>query len=283
VTVVAASPSPVRGSGGFAIPAVGLASAGRIDVAIVPPIAGPIRETVAANPAIVSWLRGSGDAVVASVCTGAFFVAEAKLFAGRRATTNPAFAEQFRRAYPDVELVPEERLIDEGRVLCAGSTTAFLDLAVYLVDRFAGHEIAVMTAKTLCMDMAHRSQLPYFVYVGPKDHGDGGVLELQTWMETHCDRLVTVIGLAKRGRMSQRSLNRRFRAATGMAPLDYLHRFRTEIAKRLLETSDLTVEQVTARVGYEDARSFSRLFRSLVGLSPREYRLRFGKQPALLA
>jgi transcriptional regulator GlxA family with amidase domain len=80
--------------------------------------------------------------------------------------------------------------------------------------------------------------------------------------------------------MSQRSLNRRFRAATGMAPLDYVHRLRIERAKRLLEASSLAVEEVTARVGYEDARSFSRLFRSLVGLSPREYRSRFGSQQA---
>src|SRR5580698_3952846 len=219
VAVVTASLSPVHGSSGFAIPAAALADAARIDVAIVPPIAGPVREIVASNPAVVSWLRGARGTVVASVCTGAFFLAEAQLLAGHRATVNPLYAEQFRRAYANVELAPEERIIDRGRVLCAGSTTAFLDLVVYLVDRFAGHEIAVMTAKTLCMDMSHRSQLPYFVFVAPKDHGDDGVLGLQTWLENNCHRPITASALAKRGGMSQRSLNRRFRTATGMAPL----------------------------------------------------------------
>jgi len=253
-----------------------------LDVAIVPPIAGAIPETLRANADIVGWLKRPRSGLVASVCTGAFFLAEAGLLHGRRATTNPIYADALRAAYRDVEVVPEERLTDEGRVLCAGSTTAFLDLAIYLIDRFAGHEAAVFTAKSLCMDKNHRSQLPYFQYVAPKDHGDDAVLGLQAWMETHFDAPLAMTELACRGAMSLRTFGRRFRAATGMSPIDYMHRVRTEAAKRLLETSSLSVDEITSRVGYEDARSFSRLFQTLVGVYPREYRTRFGTQQAAL-
>jgi transcriptional regulator GlxA family with amidase domain len=279
-SIVAPSTSTVRGSGGFMIPAIPMADAPRPDIAVVPPIMAPIQETLAANQEIVQWLRSPHGAVVASVCAGAFFLAEAGLLSGRRATTNPAFASLFRQSYADVELVPEERLVDTGQVLCAGSTTAFLDLGVYLIDRFVGHEVAVLTAKTLCVDKNHRSQLPYFLYVAPKDHGDSAVLAQQAWLEEHYVKPLDTDALAQRGAMSQRSLNRRFRTATGMTPGEYLHRIRVEAAKRLLETSDLSVDQVTSQVGYQDARSFSRLFRSFSGLAPTEYRTRFGSQRA---
>jgi transcriptional regulator GlxA family with amidase domain len=216
---------------------------------------------------------------MASVCTGAFFLAEAGLLSRRRATSHPLFAEVFRRSYPDVQLVPEERMVDGGSVLTAGSTTSFLELAIYLIDRFASHELAVLTAKTLSMDLSHRSQLPYFLFVAAKDHGDDEVSSLQSWLEKHHTRPVAMSQLARRGAMSQRSLNRRFLSATGMAPVNYLHRLRIESAKHLLETSQLSIDQITSKVGYENARSFSRLFKSRVGLAPRQYRARFSSAP----
>jgi transcriptional regulator GlxA family with amidase domain len=276
---VVAARDTVAGSGGFAIPAAPLDDAAW-DVAIVPPILGPLEETLAANAPIAGWLarRAADGAIVASVCAGAFFLARAGLLAGRRATTNPMFADLFRRAHPDTQLEPERRLVDEGRVLSAGSTTAFLDLAVYLVDRFAGHDVAVATAKMLSVDKNARSQLPYFLHFARRDHGDAAVLALQSWLEDHFTETPSGEDLARRGGMSQRSLNRRFLTATGMTPTTYLHHVRIEAAKRLLETTALTVDEITARVGYEDARSFSRLFQRLAGLPPRDYRARFGDQ-----
>jgi transcriptional regulator GlxA family with amidase domain len=272
----------VTGSAGFLVPCEPLAAMRPIDVAIVPPIFGDIAETLRENRAMVSWLarRAGEGSTVASVCTGAFFLAEAGLLAGRRATTNPMFADAFRRAHPSTALLLDRRLVDDGRVLSAGSTTAFLDLAVYLVDRFAGHEVAVATAKALAIDKNHRSQLPYFLHFAEKGHGDAAVLALQTWLEEDFARPIGARQMARRVAVSQRSLNRRFLTATGLTPIDYLHGVRIEAAKRLLETSDLTVAEITSRVGYQDPRSFSRLFRTSVGLSPAGYRERFGAASA---
>jgi transcriptional regulator GlxA family with amidase domain len=121
--------------------------------------------------------------------------------------------------------------------------------------------------------------LPYFVHVAAKDHGDSGVADLQAFMEEHYGSPITVADLARRSAMSQRTLNRRFRSATQRTPIEYLHLLRIEAAKRLLEATSLTVDEITARIGYEDPRSFSRLFRTYAGLPPRDYRKRFGEIP----
>ncbi len=278
VQVLSSSSSPVQGSGGVLIPASALQDATAPDIAIVPPIMAPLEATLLANTAMVQWLRQpQGSArVIASVCTGAFFLAEAGLLDQRTATTNPAFAELFSQRYQQVALQPEQSLIDHGEVVCAGSTTAFLNLAIFLVGRFAGRAVAVLTAKSLCVDMHHQSQLPYFVQVAPRDHGDAAVAALQLWMDQHHAVPVTTAELAARAAMSARNLHRRFTLATGLAPLVYLHRLRVEAAKRLLETSNLSVEQITDRVGYQDPRAFSRLFRKHSGLGPASYRARFG-------
>jgi transcriptional regulator GlxA family with amidase domain len=270
--------SMVQGSCGFAIHAEPLDTGATFDLAIVPPIMADVPETLAANGAIVTWLAQHAilGHVAASVCTGAFFLGAAGLLANRRATTNPIFAPAFKRAYPDTTLVIEQRIVDEGRIVSAGSTTAFLDLVVYLVDRFSGHATAVMTAKALSIDKNHPSQVPYFLPFAERNHGDATILALQTWMEEEFAKTITSAELARRAKVSMRSLNRRFVEATGLTPTDYLHRVRIEVAKRLLETTNLNVQEITVRVGYQDARSFSRLFRVGAGLSPRGYRDRFG-------
>lgn len=276
--VLTATSNPVRGSCGLLIPATPLQDAQVPDIAIVPPVMASLEATLQANTAIVQWLRQPRAAtqVLASVCTGAFFLAEAGVLDQRTATTNPAFAQLFRQRYQQVTLLPEQRLIDHGEVVCAGSTTAFLNLAVFLVARFAGHKVAVLTAKTLCVDMSLPSQLPYFVQVAPHDHGDTAVAALQRWMEQNPGANASTAELAERAAMSPRSLHRRFTQATGLAPLAYLHHLRVESAKRLLETTTLSVEQITDRVGYQDPRAFSRLFRKHSGLGPADYRARFG-------
>lgn len=278
VQVLSSTSTPVQGSGGLLIPASPLQSDSTPDIAIVPPIMAPLEATLHANAAMVQWLRQpqSPARVIASVCTGAFFLAEAGLLDQRTATTNPAYAELFTQRYQQVALQTEHRLIDHGEVVCAGSTTAFLNLAIFLVGRFAGHAVAVLTAKSLCVDMNHQSQLPYFVQVAPRDHGDAAVAALQLWMDQNHAVSVTTAELAARAAMSPRNLHRRFTLATGLAPLAYLHRLRVETAKRLLETSNLSVEQITDRVGYQDPRAFSRLFRKHSGLGPASYRARFG-------
>jgi transcriptional regulator GlxA family with amidase domain len=279
VRVATPSGDEVIGFGGAPIRAdVSLAELGRPDVVVVPPILSGLDESLARHRDLIEWLaaRAASGAVMASVCTGAFFLAEAGLLDGRRATTYPGRAVSFRRRYPKIRLETDQRLVDEGAVVSAGATTSYLDLALHLVERYAGHEIAVLAAKVLAVDKNRLSQRPYFLHADQRDHGDADVLRVQDWLEQHHRKHIDAPQLSAVAGMSPRTLNRRFRAAVGESPVAYLHRIRIEAAKRLLEETRSNIDEITRAVGYGDARSFSRLFKRQTSFSPGDYRQRFG-------
>ena len=272
----------INGSGGFQIRAqTSLAQLSGCDVAVVPPMRGPdIDLVLAKEPMLVRWLLEGPQRppILCSVCTGAFFLAEAGLLAGLRATTNAWYGDLLQTRFPTVQVRTEERLIDERSIISAGTTTAFLDLSIYLVDKFAGHDVAVWTAKALSRDKNYESQQPYFLFVGPRDHGDDDVLRIQEHLEQHYAQPLDAQQLSDEAAMSVRTFTRRFQKATGLAPMTYLRRLRIEAAKRLLETQRSKVETISADVGYEDTRSFVRAFRAATGVAPNEYRLKFRRR-----
>ena len=269
---------PVGGYGGHTIaPHCALAEAKDSDVILIPPIFNDIEATLALEVGLLGWLRSfpKDRALLASTCTGAFFLAEAGILDGRRVTTNPAFSALFQQRYPAVTLALDERIIDDSRVICAGATTAYLNLAIHVIDRLAGHDLAVATAKALSIDRHPDSQPPYFLFIAPRDHGDDKVLMLQTWIEAHHDKSIGLDDMVAAAGMSVRNLNRRFVAATGLSPRQYLRRVRIEAAKRLLERRGATLDRVAGAVGYGDTRAFVRAFCEVAGLSPGQYRQRF--------
>jgi transcriptional regulator GlxA family with amidase domain len=273
---------PVRAFGGMPLtPKRSLAELGSDDIVVLPPMVGNIVEILAREHALITWLRAHGpaSALLASVCTGAFLLAEAGLLTGRKVTTNPSVAALFHRRYPNIALDTDKRIVDQARIITAGATTAFIDLAIYLVERSAGAQLAVLTAKALSFDKNAGSQRPYYLVVADKNHGDAQVRLVQEWLEASFRRPLSAEDLALKAGISVRSLNRRFRDATGMPPMEYLRRLRVEAAKRLLEADLVPVDDVTALVGYEDTRSFHRLFHLVAGLSPRAYRARFRARP----
>ena len=278
VRIATADGEPVAGYGAHPIrPHCSLEQARDSDVVLIPPIFNDIEATLALESELIRWLKSlpTNPTLLASTCTGAFLLAEAGLLDGRRVTTNPAFSALFAQRYPAVQLAVHERLIDNNRVICAGATTAYLNLAVHVVDRLAGHDLAVATAKALSIDLHGESQRPYFLFIAPRDHGDAKVLELQGWIESNYPRAIDIGDMVEVGGMSVRNLSRRFHTATGLSPRQYLRRVRIEAAKRLLEGPVTTVERIAAAVGYRDARAFIRAFGAVTGISPGLYRQKF--------
>jgi transcriptional regulator GlxA family with amidase domain len=276
--IVTPGDKPVQGYGGHLIEGhCSLREAGDSNVVLIPPIFNDIEQTLAQESGLVSWLSSfePGSTLLASTCTGAFMLAEAGVLDGRRITTNPAFSALFEQRYPKVRLALGERLIDDNMVICAGATTAYLNLAVHVIDRLAGHDLAVATAKALSIDRNPESQRPYLLFIAPRDHGDNKVLQLQGWIEAHHREPIGIEDMVRVAAMSVRNLNRRFLSATGISPRAYLRRIRIETAKRLLEAPNASVERVAAEVGYGDARAFIRAFGAMAGLSPGQYRRRF--------
>lgn len=248
---------------------------------MIPTIGAPISRVLAENRGLVDWLAGfstqnTGQVRIASNCTGAFLLAEAGLLNGREATTHWGFSQQFRQRYPQVELYPEKLITVDEPVACAGGGMAWWDLGVYLVERYAGTQTARELAKAFVIDAGRTSQAPYSALQARRYHSDQAILQLQEWLDQHYGHPVNLQSLAALSGLTERSLIRRFKAATGDTPTSYLQVLRIEAARQLLEQSRLPVDDITQQVGYEDVSSFSRLFRKHTGLAPGAYRSRFG-------
>ncbi|MCE9669826.1 GlxA family transcriptional regulator [Myxococcus stipitatus] len=248
----------------------------RFDVVLVPAVVGHLEGSVADRCA-ADWLvtQHTRGAKVAAVCAGAFLLASSGLLEGREATTHWGLARAFEARFPRVTLKPELLLVDHGDVLTAGGITAYLDLCLHLVARLASPELAALCAKMLLVEPGRRFQAPYAVHAAPREHGDTAVLRAQEWLEEHLSEPVSLADVARVASLGARTLLRRFRKATGDTPLDYVQRLRVEAARRLLETTPRTVEDISQAVGYADPTSFRRRFKARTGLTPDAYRRRF--------
>jgi transcriptional regulator GlxA family with amidase domain len=236
-----------------------------------------IEEILQKSPGLVPWIRRQYDrgAQVASICTGVFLLAETGLLDGKSATLHWGFTETFRRRYPRVPLEPDRMFIDHGRLYCSAGVNAGMDLSLYLVEKFCGRETAVQSAKTMILDLGRERQSPYSNVHFSQGQGDPLVNKARKWMEVHYAESIDYDRLAGKFRMSRRSLERRFKLATGTTPLGYLQQLRVETAKRLLEEGDRTFDEITYQVGYEDIPFFRKVFIRVTGLRPREYQQRF--------
>jgi transcriptional regulator GlxA family with amidase domain len=216
-------------------------------------------------------------AVLAAYCTGNYLLAEAGLLDGRVATTHWAKAADFARRYPGVELRAREVLTGQDRILSSGAVTSYLNLAVRLVEMLGDEKLAAMTARSLLIDMNRIDQASYATLIDEHGHTDPLIARAQQRMEATLAQGFRLGELAEWLAVSERTLNRRFRQATGVAPLEYLQNLRIEVAKQLLETRPIGLDKLSERVGYEDSGSFRELFKRKTGLSPREYQLRFAR------
>ena len=254
-------------------PDVSIQNAGDSETIIIPP--SDADETLA--PDAVSWLMESHErgAHIASVCLGAFLLAQTGLLDNKNATTHWGYVNRFRKQYPMVKVKPEKLITDEGDLFTAGGANAGGDLALYLIAKYAGKEAAFQTARIMVMDMDRNSQSPYLMFRIEKIHGDKDVLNIQKWIEKNFNDEISVGQLADKSGMTRRTFERRFKNATGDSPLRYLQRVRIENAKQLLEKGGTTFDEITYLVGYEDSSTFSRIFKKTTGLSPNLYKKKY--------
>jgi transcriptional regulator GlxA family with amidase domain len=231
-------------------------------------------------PKLVHWLRSIYDrgATVCAACTGGNIVAEAGLLDGNEATLHWASESSFRRRHPDVVLRPQEVLVisgDGGRLITSGAATAWHDLALFLIARHAGPATAQDVARFLLFDWHRDGQAAFQVFDPPTDHGDAAILVAQRKIGENYAVGAPVEEMVRWSGLAPRTFKRRFKLATGLTPIAYAQRIRVERAKRMLESTDEPVEEVSWAVGYEDPASFRRLFKRVTGMTPAAYRQRF--------
>jgi transcriptional regulator GlxA family with amidase domain len=223
------------------------------------------------------WLRKAheGGAIVTSVCSGAVLLGATGLLDGKEATTHWGFADMLGREFPEVKVCQDRILVPAGeghRVVTAGGASAWADLMLYLIRRFAGADEARRIAKLYLIDPHPDGQLTYASLLSRRQHEDQLVSEAQVWAAQHYDTPSPVAVMAERSGMTERGFHRRFKKVTGQAPGDYIQTLRIEEAKQLLETSTAPIEEISAEVGYSEPSSFRLAFRKRVGISASAYR-----------
>ncbi len=214
--------------------------------------------------------------LLVSSCSSTCLVAQAGLLDGRRATTSWWLSAYFRQRFPEVTLEGEELVVQDGNFVSSGGVTSYLDLALWLVGHFCGEELRQITAKVLVTDSNRSSQAPYIASAMIRGEGHVVIERARRWLNQRLDQPWAMAELAAYCHTSPRTLLRRFQESVGVSPIQYTQQLRVERAKALLDSTRLSLEDITARCGYEDVSTFSKVFKRWVQLTPREYRGRFG-------
>jgi transcriptional regulator GlxA family with amidase domain len=254
-----------------------LAEVGATDLVFVPAVGLDVDATIRANGAVIEFLRAQrrAGARIAGACTGVSLLAAAGILDGKLATTHWGVADEYSRRFPKVQWRPDELVTEDDGLYCSGGVHACLDLALYLVEKTCGREVAVQTSRALLIDMPRDCQAGFAVLPTGARHSDETIRRAEDWIRLHCQDDLRMDALARQLGMSSRNFVRRFKTATGLAPMDYLQRLRVRAAKRLLEEEHVTVQEVCSAVGYGDLAFFRDLFRRHTGMTPGQYRKKF--------
>ena len=253
---------------------------GVFDLLIIPGFTCDMTLPIQQNQGLIQWIKRQHlehGTELASMCTGAFLLASTGLLDGKKCTSHWAFEESFRALFPQVNFMPEYIISDDGGFYTSGGAYSSLNLILYLIEKFCNKETAIWISKVFQLDIDRQSQKPFVIFNRQKSHVDQSISQVQQYIEQHFAEPITVGGLANQFAFSRRNFIRRFKDATGNTPIEYIQRVRMEAAKRMLESTAKTVEEVIYQTGYSDGRTFRSLFRKFTGCLPSEYRRRYGR------
>ena len=238
-----------------------------------------------AEPILAALQAAHADgAVVVGLCLGAFVLAAAGLLDGRRAATHWASAQLLASTYPEVEVDADVLFVDEGDVLTSAGSAAGIDACLHLVRRLHGPAAASAIARRMVVPPQRSGgQAQYIEHPLPPRRSGGELDDVLAYALAHLGNDLGVDDLAARAHLSRRTFDRRFRATTGSSPMQWLLHQRVLHAQRLLEGTDLSVDEVARRVGLSTGVSLRPHFRRAVGVSPQRYRDTFRARPTSVA
>lgn len=249
------------------------------DLIIIPAIHGNKEKVLRDNEAFLPWMveQHNGGAAIASMCIGVFLLAGTGLLNGKKCATHWVEADNFRKMYPLVELMPDKIITDENGLYTSGGAYSWLNLVLYLIEKFAGRQLAITCSKLFGIQIERDNQSSFMIFSPQKQHEDDLILEAQDYIEKNYAGKITVDELASRLAISRRNLERRFRKVTYNSIVEYVQRVRIEAAKMSLEREKENVNEAMYKAGYTDIKAFRTVFKKLTGVSPLEYRNKFNK------
>ncbi|HSC75192.1 MAG TPA: helix-turn-helix domain-containing protein [Pseudomonadales bacterium] len=244
------------------------------DLVFLPALWRNPQTVIRQHEALLPWLQQqhAGGALIGAAATGVCFLAASDLLDQRPATTHWFYLDQFAALYPSVDLKPQYLITRAGNLYCAASINALADLTVHFIRHFYGSSIASHVER----HFSHEARKSYDHVTYREDdserHHDEDIIQIQLWLHQHHAQPVQLNEVAQQFGMSLRNFNRRFLAATGKTPLRYLQGLRVEEGRDLLGNSNLSIAEVSEKVGYTDSSHFSRLFRNAFTVTPQDYR-----------
>jgi len=261
-------------------PHTNISSITKTHLIIIPSLNYNYQKTVKENKLLIDWIEKQykHGAEIASICTGAFLLASSGLMDGKTCSTHWAVADNFRAMFPKVNLQTDKLITDENGIYTNGGAYSFLNLVIYLIEKYYDRQTAIFCSKVFQIEMDRQSQSAFIIFKGQKLHGDEMVQQAQAYIESKVDEKISVEDLSSKFAVGRRNFDRRFIKATGNTPVEYSQRVKIESAKKAFETSRKAVNEVMYEVGYSDVKAFREVFRKITGMSPLEYRSKYNKE-----
>lgn len=249
------------------------------DLLVIPPTFGDTGTGIQANAEAIPYFKELHlkGASLASLCIGAFLLAETGLLNGKKCSTHWAYINEFKEKYPEVEVEDGTIITEHDNIYSSGGANSLWNLILYLVEKYSDRETAVMISKYFALDIGRDNQSQFAIFRGQKNHGDTEIQKVQDHIEKKYEDRITIEDLANFINVGRRTFERRFKDATNNTPIEYIQRVRIEAAKKFFEASRKNVSEVMYDVGYTDTKAFRDIFRKITGLTPIEYRNKFAK------
>lgn len=268
-------------NGLFAVrPHTNISSIKKTNLIIIPSLNHNYEKALSGNLSLVHWIQKQhkNGAQIASICTGAFLLASSGLLDGKTCSTHWSAAENFRRMFPNVNLQTDKLITDEDGIYTNGGAYSFLNLLIYLVEKYYDRQTAIFCSKIFQVEMDRQTQSVFTIFKGQKMHGDEVVRKAQDYIEDKLHEKISIEDLSAKLSVGRRNLDRRFIKATGNTPVEYFQRVKIESAKKALETTSKTISEVMYDVGYSDVKAFREIFKRFTGMSPLDYKGKYNKE-----
>ena len=261
-------------------PHINISQITKTNLIIIPSLNHNYQKCVKSNKELIEWIakQYKDGAEIATICTGAFLLASSGLLDGKNCSTHWSVAANFKSMFPKVNLQTYKLITDENGIYTNGGAYSFLNLVIYLVEKYYNRQTAIFCSKVFQIEMDRNNQSAFTIFTGQKSHGDEMVIKAQEYIENNLDEKVSVEYLSNQFSVGRRNFDRRFIKATGNTPVEYAQRVKIESAKKRIESSRKTINEVMYEVGYSDVKAFREVFRKITGISPLEYRNKYNKE-----
>jgi transcriptional regulator GlxA family with amidase domain len=261
-------------------PHLNISEINKTNLVIIPSLNHNYKMAVEGNQILIDWIakQYKNGAEIATICTGAFILASSGLLDGKTCSTHWSVSENFRAMFPKVDLQTDKLITDEKGIYTNGGAYSFLNLMLYLIEKYFDRQTAIYCSKVFQIEMDRNTQSVFSIFTGQKHHGDEMVQQAQIFIEENLNEKISIEQLSAKFAVGRRNFDRRFIKATGNTPIEYLQRVKIESAKKAFESSRKNINEVMYDVGYSDIKAFREVFRKITGISPLEYRLRYNKE-----